>query len=87
MVYVERFDQVVIIGGYYRGYLDHVSFHSMPEDSWGQIPQKLKLGRSGVSGILVGETIYAVCGWTRQGATNSIEKFPVEGLVDQKKQW
>ena len=32
MVYVERFDQVVIIGGYYRGYLDHVSFHSMPED-------------------------------------------------------
>ena len=38
LVYVDKLDLVLIIGGYYRGYVDHVSVHSMKEDTWGARP-------------------------------------------------
>ena len=94
LVFVKEANFVAVIGGMDQSVntLKTVSVYHIEKDQWEVSPQNLKLARRSLAACVVQDYVYAVCGQTERGATNTIERIHYSGLIptdeaSQAREW
>ena len=77
VVYVHSMQLVLAIGGFKT---DSVSIHSLEQNNWRPMHRRLKQSRNRLSGCVMGNFVYIVCGIANGLAVNSLERAHVDSL-------